>query len=103
MSRDSNGVGLRFDGFPTDLDEFNWVLAKEGCHPKAAQRILDRITLNGYDLLTVMSHLNFDWIIDKLGKIGVVVTIIEPMEGWVGYKFDDGNWPPELLEKIFKE
>ena len=97
-----NGVGLRFDNYPNDLKKFYWVLAKEGCHPKAADRILDRIRVKGYDLLTVMSHLNFDWIIRELSTIGVVVTLIEPLEGWVGYKFDDGAWPQEVLDEVFK-
>jgi hypothetical protein len=101
MSREE-GTGLRFDGYPNDIEQFNWILAKEGCHPKAAKRILDRIDINGYDLLTVMNRLNFDYIFDELGKIGVQVSFIEPLKGWVGYKFDDGGWPEELMKKIFK-
>lgn len=95
------GVGLRLDGYPKDLEQFNWILAKEGCHPKAANRILKRIILNGFDLLTVMSRLNFDWIVDELGKIGVTVTFIKPLSGWSD-KYDDGEWPKELMNKIFE-
>lgn len=96
-----DGVGLRFDGYPNDIERFNWVLAKEGCHPNATNRILSRITLNGYDLLTVMSLLNFDWIINELAKIGVTVTFITPLKGWKG-TFEDGDWPKELMDKILK-
>lgn len=101
-NRDRNGVGMRFDNYPNDVDTFNWILAKEGCHPSAAKRILKRIKLNGYDLLTVMSRLNFDIIVKALGNIGVRVTFIDPQEGWSN-KFKDGTWPKELLDKIFKK
>ncbi len=97
-----HGVGLRMDGYPNNIEQFNWILAKEGCHPKAASRILDRITLNGYDLLTVMERLNFDWVINELAAIGVVVTFITPLEGWSD-KFKDGEWSQELMDKIFEK
>ena len=97
--RGRNGVGLRFDGYPTDEKRFYWITAQEGCHPKAAKRILDRIRLNGYDLLTVMSRLNFDWITDTLSEIGVKVTIIEPLENWT-HKYEDGAWPKEVMNGI---
>lgn len=93
------GVGLRFDNYPNDEDKFYWIMAKESCHPKAAKRILDRINLNGYDLLTVMSRLNFNWIISELAEIGVIVTIIEPLENWSD-KYDDGPWPEEIMVEI---
>ena len=102
MSHESEGVGLRLDGYPNDIEQFNWILAKEGCHPKAAKRILERIDINGSDLLTVMSRLNFDYIIDELGKIGVQVSFIIPLKGWRD-KYEDGAWPDELMNKIFKE
>lgn len=92
----SIGVGLRLDNYPDNEEKFYWIVAQEGCHPKAAKRILDRIKINGHDLLTVMNRLHFDWIVEQLAAIGVVVTFIEPLENWK-YKFEDGEWPQESL------
>ncbi len=97
----SNGVGLKLENYPNNEKKFYWIVAQEGCHPKATKRILDRIKLNGYDLLTVMSLLKFDWIIRELKEIGVVVTIIKPLENWED-KFKDGEWPKEALPERFK-
>lgn len=96
------GIGLRLDNYPNNEEKFNWIVAKEGCHPKAAKRILDRIRINGYDLLTVMSRLNFDLIVKELAEVGVIVTFIDPLKNWSD-KFEDGVWPEELLSKIFKK
>lgn len=93
------GVGLHFIGFPNDLEQFNWILNKEGCHPKAAQRILDRLTLYGEDKLTVMYRLNFNWIKEELSKVGVTMIFISPN---VFEAKDDGPWPEELMDKIYK-
>ncbi len=102
MNRDNKaGVGLRLDNYPNDEEKFYWIVAQEGCHPKAAKRILDRIRLNGHDLLTVMSRLNFDWIIQQLFEVGVVATFIEPLENWSD-KFKDGQWPIEAVPEKFK-
>lgn len=101
-NRDSFGVGMRFENYPNNIETFNWILAKEGCHPNAAKRILSRIRLNGYDLLTVMSRLNFNIIVKELGDIGVRVIFIDPQEGWRD-NYKDGAWPEELLDKIFKK
>lgn len=95
------GTGLKLIGYPTDEKKFFWIVAQEGCHPQAAQRILDRIKLGGYDLLTVMSQLNFDWIIKELSHVGVTVTFIEAQKDWVN-KFQDGDWPEEALPERFR-
>src|SRR5690349_9563069 len=97
---DRRGVGLRFENFPTDLPKYFTVLAEEGCHPKAAQRILDRISEKGFDMLTVTSTLNFDYIIQELATIGVTVTFIPPLENWEP-KYHDGEWPEEALPERF--
>ncbi len=96
-----NGIGLKIENYPSDEKKFYWIVAQEGCHPKAAKRILERISLNGYDLLTVMSRLNFDWIFKELEAIGVSVSFIEPLENWTD-KFNDGKWPKEALPDRFK-
>lgn len=101
MSYDHAGRGLRFDGLPTDIEKFNWILAEEGCHPKAAKRIIDRIREKGYDLLTVQSTLNFEWIKMELEKLGITVTFIEPFENWK-QKHNDGPWPEEALPERFR-
>jgi len=98
MSKHISGVGLKLTGYPTDTEEFKWVLAKEGCHPDAADRILKRISEVGFDNLTVMNRLNFDWIQGKLGSIGVVMTYIEPIDWY--QKYENSEWPQELLDKI---
>jgi hypothetical protein len=97
-----DGTGLRFEGMPIDLKKFYWILAEEGCHPKAADRIIGRIKENGYDLLTVMNRLNFKWIEEQLLEIGVKMTFIEPLEGWYN-KYDDGRWPEESLPLRFRK
>ncbi len=97
-SHKPDGTGLRLDGYPTDENRFFWITAQESCHPKAAQRILNRIRENSYDLLTVMNRLNFEWLRIELGKIGVTMTFIEPQKNWTA-KYDDGDWPKEALPK----
>lgn len=101
MAHNHGGVGLRFEGLPTDVVKFNWILAEQGCHPKAAERILNRIGNNGYDLLTVMSLLNFKWIKEELAKVGVLMEMIEPLEDWYD-KYEDGPWPEEALPERFR-
>lgn len=99
MSADK-GTGLKLEGYPTDEKKFYWIVAQEGCHPKATLRILERIRLNGHDLLTVMSHLRFDWIINELKEVGVTVTYVEPQLDWKN-KYEDGDWPEESLPDGF--
>jgi len=97
---DINGIGLRFIGMPNDIKKFYWILAQEGCHPKVAERILNRIKQNGFDLLTVMNRLNFNWIKEQLEIIEVKMEFIPPLENWEN-KYNDGEWPEEALpEKI---
>jgi hypothetical protein len=91
MSYSPEGVGLKLEGFPTDVRKFYRILAQESCHPKAAHRILNRINQNGYDKLTVMSRLNFDWVETQLAHIGVVMTFIAPLKNWKA-KYEDGPW-----------
>lgn len=94
------GVGLKFTGYPKDIDQFKWVLAKEGCHPDAAERILKRIDTIGYDCLTVQDTLDFYWVRDNLSEIGVVMTFIKPLGGWT-QKHENSEWPEEVLKKVF--
>jgi hypothetical protein len=97
-----SGQGLRFEGIPSDIEEFNWILAQSGCHPKAAERILTRLKQKGYDLLTVSDSLNFKWITMQLDTLGVRMTFIDPLENW-SHEFNDGTWPEEVLNKVFAE
>ena len=96
----SEGVGIKLEGYPKDVDRFYQILLSESCHRKAANRILERISINGYDLLTVMSYLHFDWIATELKKIGVVLTFIEPKKGWV--EKHDGPWSKEDMDIVRK-
>lgn len=95
----SNGVGLKLTGYPTDVERFKWILAKEGCHPDAADRILKRIENAGFDNLTVMNRLPFNWIKENLAQIGVIMDFIPPVIGWYP-KYVNSEWPEELLYKI---
>jgi hypothetical protein len=106
MSQDSisSGVGLFFEGYPTDIKKFYWILTQEGCHPKATHRILNRINKNGFDKLTVMYRLNFKWIEDELSYIGIKMSLIPPQENWRD-KYNDGLWSesdlPDRLKNRF--
>lgn len=96
----SEGVGIRLEGYPTEFDKIYQILLSESCHRKAADRILSRIDINGYDLLTVMNELHFDWIATELKKINVILTFIEPQKDWVEKK--DGPWSKEDIEIVLK-
>jgi len=97
----SSGVGLRLEGLPTDVDSFILILASYGCHPKAAERILDRLKSRGYDELTVRSQLDFVSLAQDMNKLSVILSIIPPQEDWTK-KFDDGAFEKELLDKAFR-
>jgi len=94
LSKDG-GIGIKLSGYPTNEKKFTWILAQEGCHPNATQRILDRMKPIGYDLLTVMDRLNFYWLISQLKGIEVTLTIIKPSEHYI--LKDEGKWPKEYL------
>lgn len=98
----SNGVGLRFDGMPTNIRQFYFILAEQGCHPKATHRILNRINKNGFDLLTVMSGLDFNWIEKQLKLIGVKMIFIIALDDWTD-KYKDGEWPEWALPEHIKQ
>ena len=98
MSQASDGVGLRFDNYPTNIERFYEVLMLEGCHKDATDRILKRIKKDDYVLLTVMSGLHFNWIITELGKINVKVSYIKPQPNWV-QKHENDKWSEEDVKK----
>lgn len=95
-----SGVGLKFTGYPNDVEQFKWILARQGCHPDAADRILKRIEGSGFDCLTVQNTLAFNWIKESLAEVGVIMTYIKPIENWY-QKHPNGPWPEELLERVF--
>ncbi len=102
IDHSANGVGLKLTNLPTDIKKFNWVLAQQGCHPKAAARIIERINKKGYDLLTVQNSLEFDWIKNELEQLGVIMEFIKPLKNWT-QKHEDGEWPEEALPDRFKK
>ncbi len=86
------GVGLRLEGLPNNREKFIEYLMEYSCAATAGERIYSRISAVGYDLLTVMNHLPFDEIAVGLKELfGVKMSIIPPMEGWVGHKYNDSN------------
>lgn len=97
-----SGVGICLEGMPDNIKKFYFILSEQGCHPKATHRILSRINKNGFDLLTVMNYLDFDWIFNELKKIKVSMTFIDPLDNWVN-KYEDGKWPDWALPEKFKK
>jgi hypothetical protein len=94
------GVGLRFEGLPNNHDKFIEYLMDYSCNPMAGERIYSRIKTVGYDMLTVMSALPFDEIAVGLKELfGVKMTVIPPMEGWVGHKYND-SYPDSFVPPI---
>ncbi len=92
------GVGLRLEGLPNDMTDFIRVMAWEGCHPEATDRILSRIRQNGFDQLTVMSRLNFRWLKSQLTRLGITMTIIPPQLDWEE-RFAKSPFPEHLIPK----
>lgn len=90
------GVGMRFEGIPSDKEAFIEYLMDFSCHPKAGARIYSRIAANGYDMLTVMSRLPFNEIAIGLKKFGVSMSIIPPMKDWK-HLYDDGDYPVDFV------
>lgn len=92
----TDGVGLKLEGLPRDRDQFIAFLMDYSCHPAAGARIYARIQKNGFDLLTVMSHLPFNEIARGLLKFGVRMSIIAPELNWT-QKYDDGPYPIDFV------
>ena len=101
----SAGVGLRFEGWPTDIYAFRQFLGENGCHQDASQRILDRMQKNGYDMLTVAAQRDFPFIARHLATLGVTMTIIPPLDDWhkrfedIG-PFRDDFLPPHMRKGV---
>lgn len=74
----SSGVGLKFTGYPNDLDKFMELLHGESCHPVATRRILEELKEKNVKYTTLMSHLNFNFIGDELKKMGVSMEVVPP-------------------------
>lgn len=96
------GVGLRLEGMPTDCEAFIEHLMDYSCHPSATRRICDRIAANGFDLLTVMSALDFDEIAVVMRSHGVTMTIIDPQPDWE-QRFHDGDFPSTFIPVHMRE
>ena len=76
----SDGVGLKFEGVPTDEKAFVEYLQDQSCNPVMSHMICDELQTKGYRYCTVMSHLNFNKIYYDLLKIGVTINIVKPMK-----------------------
>lgn len=97
-----SGVGIKFDGYPTDENQFAWILAQSGCHPKATCRILERIKENGFDLLTITERVDTEWVRKALEPLSVEMTYIPAKEDWFD-RFNDGAWPEALINQVLSE
>lgn len=75
---DNLGVGLKFIGKPTNINEFLTILQEVSCNPVAAHRILNDLIQHGQRVTTVMNNLPFQYIGDMLKEIGVTMEIVEP-------------------------
>jgi hypothetical protein len=74
----SEGVGLKLTGYPTNVNKFIELLHNESCNPVATRRILKELNEKKIKYTTLMSHLNFNYIGDQLKEIGVIMEIIPP-------------------------
>lgn len=92
----NDGVGLLLIGVPNDDQKFINDLMDFSCHPKAGQRIIDRLKENGSDRLTVMSRLDFDAVYIVMKNNGVEMKIINPQIGWES-KYQDGDYPKAFI------
>lgn len=90
------GVGLYLFGMPNDPQRFIEMMMGYSCHPKAGQRIVNRLFEHGEDRLTVMFALDFDEIARKMKEFGVVMKIIAPQPGWEP-RFPKEEWTPEQM------
>lgn len=90
------GVGLHLVGVPSSPEAFIRAMAQHGCHPFAGKRIVDRLTKNGEDRLTVQYTLNFHAIHNLMADAGVQMAVIAPQPNW-HQRFNDGPWPREYL------
>jgi len=98
----TDAVGIRLEGYPQNEEKFYWILAQESCHPKATKRILERIKLNGFDLLTITVRVNVEWVREALKEVGVQMTYIPPLDNWKD-NYNDGAWDEELIQKVLSE
>lgn len=74
------GVGLSFEGVPTDYKRFLDILMDVSCNPVSARRILDVLEKQEIKYVTVMSRLDFNMIGHALKTVGVVMKIVPPFE-----------------------
>jgi len=72
------GVGLSFQGVPSDYKKFLDILMGVSCNPISARRILDILEKGETKFVTVMALLNFHEIGDALKEIGVTMKITPP-------------------------
>lgn len=74
------GVGLRLSGTPRDVAELRRFLLEMSCNPVAAERIIKALQTEGVKLTTVQASLNIGHIGDELGRLGITMEVIEPVE-----------------------
>lgn len=93
------GVGLSFEGKPTDYKIFLDILMEVSCNPIAARRILEVLGRGEKKYVTVMSGLNFNSIGDKLKEVGVVMKMVEPYD----YNKSGSILTPEKNDMVDRE
>lgn len=76
----SAGVGLSFQGVPTDYKKFLDIVMGESCNPVSARRILKILESGEKKYVTVMDGLNFEYIWESLKEIGVTMEVTPPYE-----------------------
>ena|SRR5579875_3097280 len=75
---ESEGVGIKLTGYPTDIDKFIELLHGESCNPVATRRILNELDEKNIKYTTLRSSLNFNYIGGYLKEIGVSMEIVSP-------------------------
>lgn len=74
----ARGVGLRFDGKPSNAAAFLTVLAEYGCPRDIAYRVTEDLCGFGVRRTTVLAHLDFDALAVELKPLGVTLEIVPP-------------------------
>lgn len=76
----SEGVGLKLTGKPRNEGELRQFLYSMSCNPVATERIIKELHATGTKLTTVQASLNIAYIGDELGRLGIKMEVIAPVE-----------------------
>lgn len=93
-----NGIGILFEGVPSNLDKFIDIMEDYGCTPVIARQITNHIILHNFKKVTVQSLIPNIAFEEKLLALGVKVSIIEPINS--DHHFRRSQHQKYVCEKI---